>query len=49
MLFLVRVPATSKDIPKEVPYLLVGGGTASFAAFRAIKSNNPKAKVCNFK
>lgn len=25
--------------------MLIGGGTASFAAFRAIKSNNPKAKV----
>lgn len=33
------------DIPKEVPYLLIGGGTASFAAFRAIKSHEPKAKV----
>lgn len=33
------------DIPKEVPYLLVGGGTASFTAFRAIKSHEPKAKV----
>lgn len=42
---LVRSPPTSKDIPKHVPYLLIGGGTASFAAFRAIKSNEPKAKV----
>lgn len=25
--------------------MLIGGGTASFAAFRAIKSNEPKAKV----
>lgn len=33
------------DIPKDVPYLLIGGGTASFAAFRAIKSHEPKAKV----
>lgn len=40
-----RVPASSLDIPKHVPYLLVGGGTASFAAFRAIKSADPKAKV----
>lgn len=40
-----RVPATSSDIPKEVPYLLIGGGTASFSAFRAIKSHDPKAKV----
>lgn len=36
---------TSAEIPKDVPYLLVGGGTASFAAFRAIKSHDPKAKV----
>lgn len=40
-----RVPATSIDIPKDVPYLLIGGGTASFTAFRAIKSHEPKAKV----
>ncbi|KAI1280875.1 Apoptosis-inducing factor 1, mitochondrial [Halotydeus destructor] len=46
---------TSKDIPKVVPqidglpesiqYLIVGGGAASFAAFRSIRSHNPKAKV----
>lgn len=35
----------SKDLPKHVPYLLIGGGTASFSAFRAIKSNDPQAKV----
>lgn len=40
-----KVPLTSVDIPKEVPYLLIGGGTASFAAFRAIKSHDPKARV----
>lgn len=39
------MPLEAKDIPKEVQYLLVGGGTASFAAFRAIKSHEPKAKV----
>ncbi|CAG0915148.1 unnamed protein product [Notodromas monacha] len=33
------------NLPEKVPYLLIGGGTASFAAFRAIKSNDPKAKV----
>lgn len=38
-------PKTSLDIPKEVPYLLIGGGTASFTAFRAIKSSDPTAKV----
>lgn len=41
----MRCPPTTKDIPKHIPYLLIGGGTASFAAFRAIKSNEPKAKV----
>ncbi|KAJ9601037.1 hypothetical protein L9F63_000772, partial [Diploptera punctata] len=40
-----KIPASSSDIPKEIPYLLIGGGTASFAAFRAIKSSDPKAKV----
>ncbi|EAA12325.4 AGAP008044-PA [Anopheles gambiae str. PEST] len=38
-------PASSKDLPKHVPYLLVGGGTASIAAFRAIRVHDPKAKV----
>jgi len=32
-------------LPEEVPYLLVGAGTASFAAFRAIKSRDPTAKI----
>ncbi|CAO1410786.1 unnamed protein product [Diamesa tonsa] len=41
----IRSPATNIDIPKHVPYLLIGGGTASFAAFRAIKSNDAKAKI----
>lgn len=40
-----RVPENSSDLPKRVPYLLIGGGAASFSAFRAIKSNDPKAKV----
>lgn len=39
------VPLSPNDIPKKVPYLLIGGGTASFSAFRAIKSLDPKAKV----
>ncbi|CAN7983932.1 unnamed protein product [Ixodes hexagonus] len=38
-------PAADTKIPAEVPYLLVGGGTASFAAFRAIRSADPTAKV----
>lgn len=40
-----KIPASSADLPKHVPYLLIGGGTASFSAFRAIKSHDPKAKV----
>lgn len=41
----VKVPAESKFLPQEVPYLLIGGGTAAFSAFRSIKSRDPKAKV----
>lgn len=33
------------DIPEHVPYLLIGAGTASFAAYRAIKSRDVKAKI----
>ncbi len=32
-------------LPESIPYLIIGGGTASFAAFRAIRANDPKAKV----
>ncbi|CAG9767010.1 unnamed protein product [Ceutorhynchus assimilis] len=42
---VIKIPASSSDIPKDVPYLLIGGGTASFTAFRAIKSSDPQAKV----
>lgn len=42
---VVKSPAVSKSIPQEVPYLLIGGGTAAFSAFRSIKSRDPKAKV----
>nr|XP_050846606.1 apoptosis-inducing factor 1, mitochondrial isoform X1 [Vespula vulgaris] len=42
---VVKSPAVSKVIPQEVPYLLIGGGTAAFSAFRSIKSRDPKAKV----
>ena len=31
--------------PERVPYLLVGGGTASFAAAQAIREREPSAKV----
>ncbi|KAH8255815.1 hypothetical protein KR038_011231 [Drosophila bunnanda] len=38
-------PASSEDLPKHVPYLIIGGGTAAFSACRAIKSNDGGAKV----
>lgn len=34
-----------EDLPEHVPFILVGAGTASFAAYRAIKKENPDAKV----
>ncbi|KAL5280169.1 AIFM1 family protein [Megaselia abdita] len=40
-----RVPLLTKDIPNKVKYLLIGGGTASFSAFRAIKSHDARAQV----
>lgn len=42
---LVQIPSSSQSIPDNVQYLLIGGGTASFAAFRAIKSADPTARV----
>ncbi|XP_078268398.1 apoptosis-inducing factor 1, mitochondrial isoform X1 [Rhinoraja longicauda] len=33
------------DIPSHVPYLLIGGGTASFAAARSIRARDPGARV----
>lgn len=41
----VAQPAAYSKIPEMVPYLLVGAGTASFAAFRAIRAADPTAKV----
>ncbi|XP_050035001.1 apoptosis-inducing factor 1, mitochondrial-like [Dermacentor andersoni] len=38
-------PASYTKLPESVPYLLVGAGTASFSAFRAIRSADPTAKV----
>lgn len=32
-------------IPEKVPYLIIGGGTAAFAAYRSIKANDPRAKI----
>ncbi|XP_041453853.1 apoptosis-inducing factor 1, mitochondrial-like isoform X1 [Lytechinus variegatus] len=39
------VPAPLPEIPEHATYLLIGAGTASFAALRAIRANDPKAKV----
>lgn len=44
----LAVSSGSVVLPKHVPYLLIGAGTSSFAAFRAIKSRDPKAKVIHF-
>ncbi|KAG1710410.1 Apoptosis-inducing factor 1, mitochondrial [Nymphon striatum] len=33
------------EIPSSVPYLIIGGGTASFASFRAIRAKDPSAKI----
>lgn len=38
------VPSPPK-IPSHAPYLLIGGGTASFAAARSIRARDPGAKV----
>ncbi|XP_068187971.1 apoptosis-inducing factor 1, mitochondrial isoform X13 [Antennarius striatus] len=38
------VPAPHK-VPSHTPYLLIGGGTASFAAARSIRARDPGAKV----
>ncbi|KAM7397749.1 hypothetical protein PAMA_005869 [Pampus argenteus] len=37
-------PASLK-VPSHAPYLLIGGGTASFAAARSIRARDPGAKV----
>ncbi|KAG7304657.1 hypothetical protein JYU34_009998 [Plutella xylostella] len=38
-------PALASDFPAHVQYLVVGGGTAAFAALRAIRSHRPNAQV----
>lgn len=39
------IPSDGADIPRSVQFLLVGAGTASFAAMRAIRSARPEARV----
>ncbi|XP_046970944.1 apoptosis-inducing factor 1, mitochondrial-like [Vanessa cardui] len=41
----IAIPASGEALPAHVQYLLVGGGTASFAAMRAIRSARPDAQV----
>lgn len=38
-------PPKVDHLPDTIPYLIVGGGTAAFAAFRSIRARDPKAKV----
>lgn len=45
LLSFIAAPPSSDQLPKSVPYLIIGGGTAAFSAFRAIKSNDARAKV----
>lgn len=35
------------EVPAHTPYLLIGGGTASFAAARSIRARDPGARVSN--
>ncbi|XP_066992051.2 putative apoptosis-inducing factor 1, mitochondrial [Anabrus simplex] len=42
---IIKVPRESIEIPVYVPYLLIGGGTASYFAARAILSRQPNAKI----
>lgn len=41
-------PAASEarpEVPSHVPFLLIGGGTAAFAAARSIRARDPGARV----
>ena len=39
------VKKSPNGIPENVPYLLIGGGTAAFSAMRSIRAFDPRAKV----
>ncbi|CAK1588859.1 unnamed protein product [Parnassius mnemosyne] len=39
------IPSSAESLPRHVDYLVVGGGTAAFAALRAIRSVKPEARV----
>lgn len=38
-------PDAALKVPSHAPYLLIGGGTASFAAARSIRARDPAARV----
>lgn len=38
-------PGTHPKVPSHVPFLLIGGGTAAFAAARSIRARDPGARV----
>lgn len=38
-------PEPQVRIPSHVPFLLIGGGTAAFAAARSIRARDPGARV----
>ena len=45
LFILIDVPPPLPEIPEHATYILVGAGTASFAAYRAIRKNDNNAKV----
>ena len=45
MSFLIHLPPPLPEVPEHVTYILVGAGTASFAAYRAIRKADKSAKV----
>lgn len=45
LFILVDINPADENLPEHVPYILIGAGTASFAACRAIKKEKPDAKV----
>lgn len=45
MLLRENVPKSPNGYPENVTYLLIGGGTASFSAFRSLKAKDARAKI----
>ena len=39
------IPIEYPEVPPEIPYLIVGGGTAAYSAIRAIRKYDPAAKI----